>query len=221
MSFVCFSLLPDFNGFQNGQINTITLQTVIRGAVAMECDVLDARPSPKILWFANNDPTPIAEIKHLDRIHYLDGGRFLFIRRLTVKQRMSNYHCEITNAFFTTASVRAPTTYALDGNILSYTMAVYRPADKLNYAVLGEPVTYAYPAAQPDQDGTTSKPIAINCRHDNPNVRISIRNGLFIVIQGLIGDDDTGLTTVHCVVYSGFASLALELRFLVSSKIYK
>lgn len=193
------------------------MPTVLNGAVAMECDVLDARPKPEILWFRNNDPTPVVKERG---ILYFEGGRFLFIPQLTPLQRMSSYHCEVANAYPFLTHVRAPTTYLLDGNIPSFTLKVYRPVDELNYAVLGEEVTYVYPAASVDRDGINAMKIVLTCRKGNPGLQISIINDMIIRVRGLSGDETTGLATVSCsvIMSSSYTQADLELTFFVGRK---
>ena len=212
-------MLTDFNGFRNMEMRSVTLPTVLGGAVAMECDVLDAKPKPEIQWFRNNEPTAIMEERRQYNIMYLKNGRFLFIRQLTALQRMSSYHCEVVNAYLTPTHVRAPTTYLLDGNIASFTLKVYRPEDELNHAIFGEDVTYFYAAAHADQDGITALNIILSCRN-NPGIRVFIINDIVIRINGLSGDENTGLATVSCDVLSLQSDMEaeLEITFLVGRK---
>ena len=102
-----------FNGFRNRDIRTEQLRTVVDGAVAMECDFLDARPRPQVQWVMNN----LTTIDMDDDILFLEGGRFLYIRSLTSQQRSSFFHCEVINAFLVTMPQRSHTTYTLDGDI--------------------------------------------------------------------------------------------------------
>lgn len=200
-------------------MRTVTLPTVLNGAVAMECDVLDARPKPEIRWFADTNPRPIVEVKKQNQILYLDDGRYLYIRTLTPMQRMMSYHCEIRNAFLSPTSVRAPTTYVLDGNILSFTLAEYRSADELNYAILGEPVTYVYAAAQAGEDGITATSLIVSCtRNLPPGTMVSVSTDVVLTIEGLSGDAITGLESLHCTIIGRNIQSQLELTFLVSRK---
>ena len=46
-----------------------------------------------------DDSGVITENFDSNRARYLDGGRYLLLRALTVEQSSRTYHCRITNAF--------------------------------------------------------------------------------------------------------------------------
>ena len=83
--------------------NTVTPSRSID--VALECDVLDANPSPVIEWFrtsvANNrdaDPSDrIVEVTASNAVRFLEGGRYLYMRDLTDALLSETYYCAVTN----------------------------------------------------------------------------------------------------------------------------
>ena len=113
----------------------------------MECDFLEASPRPRIQWFMNNGTFPIAEETDQDEVLFVEEGRFLFIRVLTVQQRNSSFHCKVVNAYLGTRPQRSPTTYTLDEDIPPNTLEIYI-GDRSVTAIIGEPVRVVYAAAQ-------------------------------------------------------------------------
>ena len=188
-------------------------------SVALECDVLDARPEPEIQWFLSNEQTPIAEETINDQILYLHNGRYLYIRILTAVQRMGEFHCEVVNAFLSHAPIRAPTTYVLTGDLTDhFVLTVYTPLHDLINVTLGETVKYVFAAATPGPTGA-NQPLGIHCprKEKGPNINIQ---GLSLTITGLRGDNITGLQTIHCLVVGTliFPLPTLDLTFQITRK---
>lgn len=101
---------------------TVSVQTIVGGTVALECDFLQGNPLPVIIqWYADG-----IEINALgdNSILYTDRGRYLYIRALTATMRNQQFHCEVTNAFL---NMRAPTTYTLNEDIPNGGLVVYKP----------------------------------------------------------------------------------------------
>ena len=97
---ICSMLsVSDFDGFVDDSSNTETVivTTGIRGAVAIECRVLDANPPPQIVW-VDGSGTTLTEDRTNNQLRFLDNGRYLLIRQLTTAQVNTNYQCEVTNA---------------------------------------------------------------------------------------------------------------------------
>ena len=114
----------------------------MNGAVAMECDFLDASPRPQVQWVMNN----VTTIDMDGDILFLEEGRFLYIRSLTSQQRGSFFHCVVVNAFLGTMPQRSPTTYTLEGDIPPGILETYI-GDRSVTAMLGEPVEVVLVAA--------------------------------------------------------------------------
>lgn len=178
-----------FEGFQNMAIRTVELRTVEGGAVAMECDFLDARPRPIVEWFMNNGSTAIVENTDQSQILFLDGGRFLFIRSLTSQQRSAFFHCEVANAFLGTRPQRAPTTYTLTGVFPLNTVEAYL-RDQSVTTTLGDPVTVVLAAASRTSAG--SRAVSLSCTDavENTNVMVDVSQDSIAEFTGLPGVDN-------------------------------
>lgn len=184
-----------FRGFQNERNMTRILDTVVGGAVAMECDVLEALRMPdQIQWFANMNPFP--EVTYRDQILYVDGGHYLFIRILTAIQRMGTYHCVVVSPFIT---VRAPTTYQLTGDLPRGNLTEYIPLKTIS-AVIGEPVTYIYAAAFVTSTTAIVRRLLLSCDSAvlPPLVIVSVSSDVVLSITGLSGDEETRIVTIVC-----------------------
>ena len=92
-------LFSDFDGFVDYSPTTeaIIVTTGIRGAVAIECQALDANPPPQIVW-VDGSGMPLTEDRTNNQLRFLDNGRYLLITQLTTAQVNTNYQCEVTNA---------------------------------------------------------------------------------------------------------------------------
>ena len=174
----CEFIFAVFNGFRNRDIRTEQLRTVVDGAVAMECDFLDASPSPQVQWVMNN----VITIDVTDDILFLEEGRFLYIRSLTSQQRGSSFHCEVVNAFLGTMPQRSPTTYTLEGDIPSGILETYI-GDRSVTAILGEPVEVVLVAAA---DGTLDQTaqVILTCVENSPAM-VTISSDVMATFTGL------------------------------------
>ena len=108
-------LVSDFNGFDgpNGTV-MVNVTTGDQAAVAIECRVRDANPSPIIRWHDANGP--LTEVFRGNRLRFLENGRYLLVRKLTTAQVNTTYRCEVTNALLHQLRT-SPTTYALVDNV--------------------------------------------------------------------------------------------------------
>ena len=213
------SVTTGFNGFRNKEITEVQIKTILGGAVTMECDVLDAVPTPKIQWFADGrlvtaGPSPFSVIV------YDEGGKYLFIRSLTAEHRRARYHCEVANKLGHLRAV-APTTYTLNGVIDMHTLTVYRPLEPILVSV-GETerrIVY-YSVAIPDRGGIRSSPLAIICPSSDTYVTIT-SNGLVLTIRNTFTEEVTEAYAVVCRLIGSRVTPTPELhfRFFVKGRI--
>lgn len=174
------STITGFAGFRNKEINEVQIKTILGGAVAIECDVLDAVPAPLIEWFAD-DQLLASGPSVFSPLLYVDGGRYLYIQSLTEQQRNVQYHCEVANQLGYLRAI-APTTYTLDGDINMHTVTVYKPLETL-LITLGdtEQKVMYYVAAVPQADGINPSVLSVVCGHDT-NVTV-LSNRLVIIFR--------------------------------------
>lgn len=76
--------------------------------------MVSANPPPQYRWY--RDGVEIDEIRPSNALRFLEGGRYLFIARVSAADLSSTFRCEVTNAFVF-QSVMAPTTYRLVDNL--------------------------------------------------------------------------------------------------------
>ena len=127
--------ISDFNGF-NGPNGTIMVNVTTANGdddVALECHVGDANPPPQIRW--HNGSGILTENTTNNRLRFLDNGRYLLIRELTLAQVNTTYHCEVINARLH-ETVRSPTTYDLVPNLGSNDSMIYK--ELINKTILVE-----------------------------------------------------------------------------------
>ena len=164
--------------------------TIVGGAMALECDVLEALPHPQIEWFM--DDVLIVEDTS-QSVLYLEKGQYLFIKRLTAEQRMRSYHCEVINVL-SNRRERAPTTYMLSGTLPLNSLMIYRHI-QLIVIHLGETSKYTLPATIVSQENRPAT-VVINCIH--PNGGSFVSNGLTIYLSGL-----SESATIRCSISGG------------------
>ena len=160
------------------------IDTILGGAAAIKCDVLDAAPDPEIEWFSD-ETRVFSGPSASSMIVYVDDGRYLYIRSLTGAQRGAKYHCEVANKLGNQRAV-SPTTYSLTGDIEAGVVTEYRPLEpvfiRLGYT--DETPVY-YPAAIPRADGAASS-LGIVCP-SNSNFS-SLSSGLLINFRSRFTD---------------------------------
>ena len=100
--------------------------------VALECDVLAANPPPQIKWFDNLGA--IQEIRQGNNVRFLDGGRYLYLRRLQHAHLQRQYYCTVTNVNLS-QEVSAPTRYVLTDNLTRGVL--------MDYKQIGDLTTFA------------------------------------------------------------------------------
>ena len=91
--------------------------------VALECDVLDAKPPPRIKWF--NDTGAVQEVTQGNIVRFLDSGRYLYLRRLQPLHLEGQYYCIVTNANLS-QEISAPTRYILVDNLTQGILLDYK-----------------------------------------------------------------------------------------------
>ena len=119
----------------------VSVSVAIYSDVALECDVLLSSPPPQIRWL--RDGNPIAEVTINNEVRFLDGGRFLYLRILTVADLASTYRCEVTNVFLD-RPVMAPTMYRLIDNLTRGDLMDYKQIGDLTAFVGNMSFEFAY-----------------------------------------------------------------------------
>ena len=118
----------DFNGFQrmatsDNSIIEVPIPVALNSDVALECDVLDAKPPPQIKWF--DDLGEIQEDRLDNSIRFLDDRHYLYLRRLQAIHLERRYYCNITNVNLS-QEVSAPTRYILIDNLTQGELIEYK-----------------------------------------------------------------------------------------------
>ena len=101
----------------------VPVSVALNSDVALECDVLDAKPPPQIKWY--NDQGPIQEILQGNRLRFLESGHYLYLRRLQAVHLQRQYYCAVTNVNLS-QKVVAPTRYVLTDNITQGVLIDYK-----------------------------------------------------------------------------------------------
>ncbi len=165
---MCCVFSAVFDGFQNTVVRNVDVGTIENGAVALECDFAASHPPPNVTWFAN-DVMMIQEVaeSRTNRILFLEGGRYLFIQRLTAAQRMMRYHCVVNNFRDENGMpMRAPTTYTLTAGLANPGINLFKDLGSMVGAV-GEPVDFVFAAAAAASATNTSVTLAVACTSNN------------------------------------------------------
>ena len=83
----------DFDGFQWSDISgESAIPAALNSDVALECDVLDAKPPPQIKWYKNT-----SEIQESNNACFLDDRRYLVLKNLQPRDFNGQYYCSVTN----------------------------------------------------------------------------------------------------------------------------
>ena len=121
--------------------STIEVPVALNSDVALECDVLDAKPPPQIKWF--DDQGEIQEIKHNNNVRYLDNKRYLYLRSSQLTHFERRYYCAITNVNLS-QEVSAPTRYALVDNLTQGVLMDYKQIGDLTAFIDNTSVEFSY-----------------------------------------------------------------------------
>ena len=118
----------------------VPIPVALNSAVALECDVLDANPPPKIKWF--NDQGEIREITEGNRVRFLDNGRYLYLKRVQATHLQRQYYCNVINANLT-REISAPTRYVLMDNLTQGILVDYKQIGNL-IAFVGTTIEFTF-----------------------------------------------------------------------------
>ena len=188
----------DFDGFErlttSGESTIeVSVSVALNSDVALECDVLDAKPPPQIKWY--NDQGAISQGNN---VRFLDGGRYLYLRRLQPSHLERQYYCAITNANLT-QEVSTPTRYVLTDNLPRGILMDYKQIGDLTAFVGNTNFEFAYVGGVFDNI-------------TNRTANTLTMNGVEVPIRGNIGIINSlsspGVIILEAVVrYSGLSTL--------------
>ena len=119
----------------------VFVPVALNSAVALECDVLDAKPPPQIKWF--DDQGEIQEIQNGNHVRFLDSGRYLYINRLQAVHLQRQYYCAVTNANLS-KEISAPTRYLLTDNLTQGILVDYKQIGSLRAFVGNSNFEFAF-----------------------------------------------------------------------------
>ena len=120
----------------------VPIPVALNSDVALECDVLDAKPPPQIKWY--NDTGVIQEVVQGNNvIRFLDGGHYLYLRNLDSSHLAQRYYCAVTNVNFS-QEVSAPTRYILIDNLTQGVLKDYKQIGALTAFVGDTNIEFAY-----------------------------------------------------------------------------
>lgn len=126
-------LFSDFSGFERvaelGESTVVVpIPVALNSAVALECDILDAKPPPQIKWF--DDQGEIQEIMEGNRVRFLGNGRYLYLKRVQAMHLQRQYYCIVINANLS-QEISAPTRYMLTDNLTQGILIDYKQIGNL------------------------------------------------------------------------------------------
>ena len=141
----CISI-PDFDGFERvagsgGNTIELSIPVALNSDVALECDVLDAKPPPRIKWY--NDLGAIQEVIQGNSVRFLEGGHYLYLRRLQPSHLERLYYCSVTYANLS-QEISAPTRYVLTDNLTQGVLMDYKQIGNLTAFVGNTNIEFAY-----------------------------------------------------------------------------
>ena len=174
----------------------VAIPVALDSDVALECDVLAAKPPPQIRWY--DDLGSIQEVLQGNRVRFLDGGRYLYLRRLQPSHLQRQYYCAVTNAYLS-QEISAPTRYVLTDNLTQGVLVDYKQIGNLSAFVGNTSFEFAYVGGVFD-DVT------------NQTANILTINGIEVPIRGNVGIINTlsspGVITLEATVrYSGSSAV--------------
>ena len=183
--------ISDFNGFkrmaESGESTIeVSIPVALNSDVALECDVLDAKPPPQIKWC--DDQGEIQEVLQSNRIRFLDGGRYLYLRSLQAIQLERQFYCNVTNANLH-LEISAPTRYMLIDNITQGELMEYKQIGNLRAFVGNTSFEFSYVSGV--FDGRTNQTIN----------RLTVNDDIDVTILGSIGIIPDRILTMPGMVY--------------------
>ena len=99
------------------------IPVALNSDVALECDIVDAKPPPQIKWYS--DLGEIQEITEANRVRFLDSGQYLYLRMLNSSHLNRQYYCAVMNAYMY-QEIAAPTRYLLVDNLTRGELVDYK-----------------------------------------------------------------------------------------------
>ena len=130
----------DFDGFEPTAESTVSVPVAIHSDVALECDILDAKPPPQIKWY--DDQGEIEELTS-NRVRFLDNGHYLYLRHLQPTHLQRQYYCSITNANLSW-EISAPTRYVLVDDLTQGVLFDYKQIGDLTAFVGNTSFEFSY-----------------------------------------------------------------------------
>ena len=196
-------LNADFGGFRSTNVVEEVTETVVGGAVAIECDFKASNPPPIVQWYG--DGIAINESKNL-MVRYLEGGRYLYIEQVSAAQRMMRFHCEINNFRDESNSrPRSPITYLLNRDLSAVGFTEYLGLGTKNGRV-NDTIQFAYVAGSRNANGNFVR-YAIQCL-STPFLLFSIATHFVSVTIGQQAASEDEIT-FECNVIS---TIAVQIR---------
>ena len=119
----------------------VSAPVALNSDVALECDVLDAKPPPQIKWY--DDQGEIQEIQQGNSVRFIDGGRYFYIRGLQATHLERQYYCAVTNANLS-QEISAPTRYMLTDTLTQGELMDYKQIGDLRAFVGNTSFEFAY-----------------------------------------------------------------------------
>ena len=119
----------------------VPIPAALDSDVALECDVLDAKPSPQIKWY--NNMGEIQEVREGNKVRFLDNGRYLYIGELQAIHLEQQYYCAVTNVNLS-QEVSAPTRYVLTDTLTQGELKDYKQIGNLRAFVGNTSFEFAY-----------------------------------------------------------------------------
>ena len=123
-------------------VGDVSVSVALGSEVALECDVLDSKPPPQIVW-RDGEGNEINEITVYTKHRFLDDRRFLYISDLQPADLALTYQCVVTNASLD-RPMPAPTTYVLVDNLTCGELVDYKQIGDLRAFVVNTSIEFAY-----------------------------------------------------------------------------
>ena len=119
----------------------VSVPVALNSDVALECDVLDAKPPPQIKQF--DDLGDIHEVRQGNNVRFLDSGRYLYLGRLQPAHLQRQYYCTVTNVNLS-QEISASTRYVLTDNLPQGVLTDYKQIGDLTAFAGNTSIEFAY-----------------------------------------------------------------------------
>ena len=180
--------------------------------VALKCDVLDAKPPPQIKWY--NDTGEIQEVQQNNSVRFLNGGHYLYIRKLQSMHLQHQYYCSVTNANLS-QEILAPTRYVLVDNLTQGVLMDYKQIGNHTAFVGNTSFEFAYIGGvfgNNMMNGTLNTPLRVN--HEDVPVVGNIGQINNILSPVLSSSSQRMIQLEANVHYNSFSSFETKLGIL-------